>query len=40
MAKSLLSIDNGLTTTKAVLFTLDGEEIASYVSDTEIEKQR
>lgn len=37
MGSYLLSIDNGLTTTKAVIFTLDGQEIAAGVVDTQVE---
>ena len=29
MEKYILCIDNGLTTTKSVIFTLEGKEIAS-----------
>ncbi|HEX3045982.1 MAG TPA: FGGY-family carbohydrate kinase [Bacillota bacterium] len=34
-----MSIDNGLTTTKAVIFSLDGHEIATSVVDTVIENK-
>lgn len=37
MGKYLLSVDNGLTTTKAVLFTLEGREVASGHVGTVIE---
>lgn len=37
MAKYVLSIDNGLTTTKAVIFTLTGKEIASSLTNTVVE---
>lgn len=39
MAKCLLCIDNGLTTTKAVIFSVEGQEIASHVVDTIIENK-
>ncbi|NLJ40468.1 MAG: carbohydrate kinase [Clostridiales bacterium] len=35
--KYILSVDNGLTTTKAVVFTLDGKEIASSLTNTVVE---
>lgn len=35
----VMSIDNGLTTTKAVIFNLDGHEIAAGVVDTVIENK-
>ncbi len=35
----VMSIDNGLTTTKAVIFNLDGHEIATVVVDTVIENK-
>ncbi|MCG8481922.1 MAG: carbohydrate kinase, partial [Clostridia bacterium] len=37
MSKYLLSVDNGLTTTKAVIFTLEGKEVASSHVNTLIE---
>jgi L-xylulokinase len=37
MGKYLLSVDNGLTTTKSVIFTLDGKEVASSLVDTVVE---
>lgn len=37
MGKYILCIDNGLTTTKAVIFTTDGEEIASSLINTVVE---
>jgi L-xylulokinase len=39
MSEYLLSIDNGLTTTKAVLFSPDGREIASGMVETIIENR-
>lgn len=39
MCKYLLSVDNGLTTTKAVLFTLEGREVASGHVSTVIENK-
>lgn len=39
MNEFLLSVDNGLTTTKAVLFTLYGNEIASSTADTIVESR-
>lgn len=39
MGKYLLSVDNGLTTTKAVLFTLEGKEVASGHVSTVIENK-
>ncbi len=39
MGKYLLSVDNGLTTTKAVLFTLEGREVASGHVSTVIENK-
>lgn len=39
MDKYLLSVDNGLTTTKAVLFTRDGKEVASCYVNTVIESK-
>ena len=39
MDKFLLSVDNGLTTTKSVIFTLDGREIASSLADTVVDSK-
>lgn len=39
MGEYLLSIDNGLTTTKAVLFARDGREIASGMTETILENR-
>lgn len=39
MGKYLLSVDNGLTTTKSVIFTLDGREIASSLVNTVVESK-
>lgn len=37
MDRYLMAIDNGLTATKAVIYSLEGKEIASSVAKTEIE---
>ena len=39
MEKYLLSIDNGLTTTKSVIYTLDGREIASALTNTIVDSK-
>lgn len=39
MEKYILCIDNGLTTTKAVIFTPDGREIASSLTNTVVENR-
>lgn len=39
MGRYLLSVDNGLTTTKSVIFTLDGKEIASSLVNTVVESK-
>lgn len=37
MERYILCIDNGLTTTKSVIFTLDGKEVASSLMNTIVE---
>ena len=39
MHKYLLSIDNGLSKTKSVIYTLDGREIASSLTDTIVDSK-
>jgi L-xylulokinase len=39
MERAILCVDNGLTTTKSVIFTLDGREVASAVSNTVVESK-